>query len=71
MHHRRRLAEKTKKKAKALEKRRLIELGLVEKEVGPDKKRLRGMKKVYHGAKIVVDLGFDDLMIPKVRLSLN
>lgn len=65
---RRRLAEKNKKKAKAVEKRKLIELGVMEKDSGPDKRKLKNMKKVYYGAKVVVDLGFDDLMIPKVSL---
>lgn len=54
------------KKEKAAEKRKLVELGVIEKPVSK-KLAKQGMKTPFN-ATIVIDLGFDDLMSEKVGL---
>lgn len=65
----RRAREKEKKKTKAAEKRKLIEEGVIER---PEKKQKKKGEwnadgnKIEHGARIVLDVGFDELMNEKV-----
>ncbi|CEQ38571.1 SPOSA6832_00015, partial [Sporobolomyces salmonicolor] len=65
----RRAREKEQRKAKAAEKRKLVELGVLEK---PDpKKAKQGKKKLGpHGARVVIDVGFDELMSDKEVKSM-
>jgi hypothetical protein len=62
----RRLKERQQKKEKAAEKRKLIELGVLEKPV--NKKANLGPKQPYK-ARVVIDCAFDDKMTEKVRLA--
>lgn len=66
---RRRLAERNKKKAKSAEKRKLVELGVIEDAPRMNKrnKAKEQATRVNFGSTVVVDLGFDDLMNDKVR----
>lgn len=63
----RRAKEREKTKAKAAEKRKLIDEGVIQR---PPKK-IKQAQKVTYGARVVVDLGFDDLMIDKVGPAIN
>ncbi|GAA5834923.1 hypothetical protein JCM3766R1_002040 [Sporobolomyces carnicolor] len=70
----RRAREKEKKKTKAAEKRKLIEEGVIEKP--EPKKRKKGNsdsdgRKVEHGARVVLDVGFDELMNEKEIKSMS
>ncbi|GAA5908961.1 tRNA (guanine(9)-N(1))-methyltransferase [Sporobolomyces salmoneus] len=78
----RRAREKEKKKTKAAEKRKLVEEGVIEKtEVSLAKKRKKEHrpsalkegtgKTVEHGARIVLDVGFDELMNEKEVKSMS
>ncbi|GAA5923620.1 tRNA (guanine(9)-N(1))-methyltransferase [Sporobolomyces koalae] len=71
----RRAREKEKKKEKAAEKRKLIEEGVIEP---PERKKRKkgevdanGGKKVEYGARIVIDIGFDELMHEKEVKSMS
>ncbi|BGP44314.1 tRNA (guanine(9)-N(1))-methyltransferase [Rhodotorula kratochvilovae] len=63
----RRAYEKEKRKAKAAEVKRLVAEGKMDKPV--NKKRPRG-KQEPHGARIAIDLGFDELMTEKEVKSM-
>lgn len=62
----RRARERAAKKDKAAEKRKLVELGVIERPV--DKRRAKNGPKTPYGARIVIDVGFDDKMTDKVRV---
>ncbi|GAA5912126.1 hypothetical protein JCM6882_003061 [Rhodosporidiobolus microsporus] len=64
----RRAYEKEKRKAKTAETRRLVAEGLIEKPA--PKKKVVG-KQTPHGARIVVDMGFDELMTEKEVKSMT
>ncbi|BGP12229.1 hypothetical protein JCM10213_007487 [Rhodosporidiobolus nylandii] len=64
----RRALEKEKKKAKTAEVRRKVAEGLMEKPA-PKKKKVSG-KQTPHGARIVIDVGFDELMSEKEVKSM-
>lgn len=68
--NRRRAAEKEKKKIKNVAKRKAIEAGEREPD-GPSKRMLRNREKTPFGAKLVIDLSFDDKMNDKVRPILS
>lgn len=59
----RRAKERERNKAKAAEKRKLVEDGVIER---PAKRGRLPAKRAIYGARVVIDLGFDDLMIDKV-----
>lgn len=61
----RRAKEREKNKAKAAEKRKLIDEGVLERPA----KKGRQAKRGEYGARVVVDLGFDDLMIDKASIG--
>jgi tRNA (guanine9-N1)-methyltransferase len=67
----RRAREKEKKKTKAAEKRKAIEEGTLEKPESSKKRKKEndseGKKKIEFGARVVLDVGFDELMNEKVR----
>ncbi|GAA6041537.1 hypothetical protein JCM8097_004250 [Rhodosporidiobolus ruineniae] len=63
----RRAHEKEKRKAKTAEVRRLVAEGLMDK---PAKKKKTVGKQTPHGARIVVDMGFDSLMTEKEVKSM-
>ncbi|GAA5981136.1 hypothetical protein JCM11641_003124 [Rhodosporidiobolus odoratus] len=64
----RRAHEKEKRKAKSSEVRRMVAEGLMEKP--PSKKKKGVGKQTPHGARIVIDMGFDDLMTDKEVKSM-
>ncbi|GAA5845134.1 hypothetical protein JCM11251_008006 [Rhodosporidiobolus azoricus] len=65
----RRAHEKEKRKAKAAETRRLVAEGLMEKPASK-KKKVVGRQSPY-GARVVVDMGFDELMTEKEVKSMS
>ncbi|GAA6008074.1 hypothetical protein JCM10207_007018 [Rhodosporidiobolus poonsookiae] len=65
----RRAHEKEKRKAKTAEVRRLVAEGLMERPAPSKRKKVAG-KQAPHGARIVVDMGFDDLMTDKEIKSM-
>ncbi|KAK4704199.1 hypothetical protein P7C70_g2007, partial [Phenoliferia sp. Uapishka_3] len=65
----RRAKEKEMKKVKVAEKRKLIELGVIEKP--PPKKQQSTAPKTPYGARVVVDVGFDDKMTEKEIKSMT
>lgn len=68
----RRAHEKEKRKARNQETKRLVKEGVIEKPVDTKKlKRQLAGKSKPHGARIVVDMGFDELMNDKVRSPLR
>ncbi|TNY23768.1 guanine-1-methyltransferase-domain-containing protein [Rhodotorula diobovata] len=64
----RRAHEKEKRKAKAQEVRRLVAEGKMDKPV--NKKRRPNGRQEPHGARIAIDMGFDDLMTDKEAKSM-
>ncbi|GAA5949894.1 hypothetical protein JCM3765_007728 [Sporobolomyces pararoseus] len=76
----RRAREKEKKKQKAAEKRKLIEEGVIERPESKKRKKGDGAngdgvdergKKIEHGARVVLDVGFDELMNEKEVKSMT
>ncbi|GJN91985.1 hypothetical protein Rhopal_005013-T1 [Rhodotorula paludigena] len=65
----RRAYEKEKRKAKAAEVKRLVQEGKMEAPQ-PKKKRVVG-KQEPHGARVVIDMGFDELMTDKEVKSMS